>query len=240
MDDGIWYVAHLKSEYLRHTASSNEDRRLFATHSCKIETDISKNEHLFSVAKITFEPLVAGERVLKFGLLPNLRVTRVSGDQGQDIYFIQESRKEDGSFYAILPEAPPMGKDSSITVEYTGDKILEQAGDGSFYVRARSSWYPNLNGFGERALYDLTYKVPHRFKVISVGKLQGESREQDYAVTHWVTAVPVAVAGFNYGNYTRVELADEITGYKISGYYLSELRIICALMARCNHSPQAG
>ena len=60
MDDGIWYVAHLKSEYLRHTASSNEDRRLFATHSCKIETDISKNEHLFSVAKITFEPLVAG------------------------------------------------------------------------------------------------------------------------------------------------------------------------------------
>ena len=223
MDDGIWYVAHLKSEYLRHTASSNEDRRLFATHSCKIETDISKNEHLFSVAKITFEPLVAGERVLKFGLLPNLRVTRVSGDQGQDIYFIQESRKEDGSFYAILPEAPPMGKDSSITVEYTGDKILEQAGDGSFYVRARSSWYPNLNGFGERALYDLTYKVPHRFKVISVGKLQGESREQDYAVTHWVTAVPVAVAGFNYGNYTRVELADEITGYKIPGYYLSEL-----------------
>ncbi len=138
MDDGIWYVAHLKSEYLRHTASSNEDRRLFATHSCKIETDVSKNEHLFSVAKITFEPLVAGERVLKFGLLPNLRVTRVSGDQGQDIYFIQESRKEDGSFYAILPEAPPMGKDSSITVEYTGDKILEQAGDGSFYVRARS------------------------------------------------------------------------------------------------------
>jgi Peptidase family M1 domain/Carboxypeptidase regulatory-like domain len=223
LDDGVWYLAHLKSEYSNHTASSQEDRRLFSTARYKIETVISKNEHLFSTATITFKPLVAGERVLKFGLLPNLRVTRVTDDQAQDLYFIQESRKEDGSFYAILPKAPPAGKESSITVEYTGDKVLAQAGEGSFYVSARSSWYPNLNGFGERTLYDLTYKVPHKYKVVSVGKLQGESMEQDFAVTHWITPVPVAVAGFNYGDYKKIELSDDITGYKISGYYLTEL-----------------
>jgi Peptidase family M1 domain/Carboxypeptidase regulatory-like domain len=223
MDDGIWYLSHLKSEFVNHTASSHEDRRLFATRRYKIETVIAKNEHLFSTATITFEPLVAGERVLKFGLLPNLRVTRVTDEQGQDIYFIQESRKEDGSFYVILSKAPPAGKESSITVEYAGDKVLEDAGDGSFYVRARSAWYPNLNGFGERALYDLTYKVPRKYRVISVGKLQGESVEQDLAVTHWMTPSPVAVAGFNYGDYKKIELSDEKTGYRISGYYLTEL-----------------
>jgi len=223
MDDGVWYLAHLKSEYLNRTASSSEDRRLFATHHYKIETVISKNDHLFSIATITFEPLLAGERVLKFGLLPTLRVTRVHDEQGQTLYWIQESRKEDGSFYAILPGAPEVGKEHSITVEYAGDKVLEEAGDGSFYVSARSSWYPNLNGFGERALYDLTYKVPHKYKVISVGQLQAESKEQDFAVTRWVTSVPVAVAGFNYGDYKKLEMPDEKTGYKISGYYLSEL-----------------
>jgi Peptidase family M1 domain/Carboxypeptidase regulatory-like domain len=223
MDDGVWYLAHLKAEYLNHTASSSEDRRLFATVHYKIETVISKNEHLFSTATITFKPLIPGERVLKFGLLPNLRVTRVADDQGQGLYWIQESRKEDGSFYAILPQAPEAGKEKSITIEYTGDKVLEQAGDGSFYVSARSSWYPNLNGFGERALYDLTYKVPHRYKVISVGRLQAESTEEDFAVSHWVTPSPVAVAGFNYGDYKRTDLVDEKTGYKISGYYLTEL-----------------
>jgi hypothetical protein len=223
MDDGVWYLAHLKSEYLNHTANSGEDRRLFATHRYKIETVISKNDHLFSTATITFEPLVAGERVLKFGLLPTLRVARVTDEQGQDIHFIQESRKEDGSFYAILPKAPELGKECSITVEYAGDKVLDQAGEGSFYVSARTSWYPNLNGFGERTLYDLTYKVPHHYKVISVGKLTAESVEQDYAVTHWVTPNPVAVAGFNYGDYKRIDLPDEITHYRISGYYLSEL-----------------
>jgi Peptidase family M1 domain/Carboxypeptidase regulatory-like domain len=223
MDDGVWYLAHLKTEYSSHSASSREDRRLFATHRYKIETVISKNGHLFSTATITFQGLVAGERVLKFGLLPNLRVTRVTDEQGQDLDFIQESRKEDGSFYAILPQAPPLGMERSINVEYAGDKVLEQAGEGSFYVGARTSWYPNLNGFGERALYDLTFKVPRRYKVISIGTLKGESIEQDLAVSHWITPIPVAVAGFNYGDYQKLDLPDDITGYKISGYYLSEL-----------------
>ena len=223
MDDGIWYLDHLMSEYQNHTASSLEDRRLFATSSYKIETAISKNGHLFSTATITFQPLIEGERVLKFGLLPNLRVTHVSDDRAQDLFFIQEGKKEDGSFYAILPKALELGKDHSITVQYEGDKVLESAGQGSFNVRARSSWYPNLNGFGEHAMYDLTYKVPRRYTVISVGKLQGESVEQDYAVSHWITPKPVAVAGFNYGDYTKIDMTDTITGYKISGYYLTEL-----------------
>lgn len=223
MDDGIWYLAHLKSEYQNRTASSTQDNRLFATLNYKIETIISKNDHLFSTATITFQPLLAGERVLKFALLPNLRVTRVTDDQGHDLYYVQESRKEDGSFYAILSQPPEAGRQSSLTVQYEGDKVLEKAGDGSFYVRARTSWYPNLNGFGEHVLYDLTYKVPRKYKVISVGKLRAESVEQEYAVSHWVTPQPVAVAGFNYGDYKEIDLADEITGYKISGYYLPEL-----------------
>ncbi|HET9166417.1 MAG TPA: carboxypeptidase regulatory-like domain-containing protein [Candidatus Angelobacter sp.] len=223
MDDGVWYLSHLQSEYTERRASSSEDRRLFATRGYKIETIISKKDHLFSTATISFEPLLAGERVLKFGLLPNLRVSRVVDDHAQDIYYVQESRKEDGSFYVILPQAPALGKQYSITVQYEGDKVLESAGDGSFYVKARTSWYPNLNGFGEHALYDLTFKVPKKYKVISVGSLKDESIEQDYAVTHWVTPGPVAVAGFNYGNYQKLELADEKTGFKISGYYLTEL-----------------
>lgn len=223
MDDGIFYLDHLSSEYQNRTASSLQDRRLFATRSYKIETVISKNAHLFSTAVITFQPLIPGERVLKFGLLPNLRVKRVLDDRGQDIYFIQESRKEDGSFYAILPVATETGKEYSITVQYEGDKVIEKAGEGSFYVGARTSWYPNLNGFGEYALYDLTYDVPRGYKIVSVGKLQSESVDHDFAVSHWVTPKPVAVAGFNYGEYKSMDMVDPVTGYNISGYYLTEL-----------------
>jgi len=127
MEDGIWYLSHFKSELLDGTANSREDRRLYATRRYQIETVIAKNGHLFSTATITFVPLVAGERVMKFGLLPNLRVARVLDANGQELNFIQESRKQDGSFYAILSEAPPIGKEDSITVEYAGDKVLQVA-----------------------------------------------------------------------------------------------------------------
>jgi hypothetical protein len=223
MDDGIWYSQHLKSELLDRSASSQQDRRLFATRRYNIETVIAKNGHLFSRATITFEPLVAGERVLKFALLPNLRVVRVTGEKGQDLHFIQENRKEDGSFYAVLDEAPAMGQQHSITVEYIGDKVLFDAGNGSYYVEARTSWYPNLNGFGEKALYDLTFKVPPSNVLISVGKLNDQHTEAGFAVTHWVTPVPIAVAGFNYGQYRKLDFPDPITHYEIAGYYLTEL-----------------
>ena len=223
LDDGIWYSQHLMSELKAHTANSLEDKRLFATKRYNIETVIAKNDHLQSIAKITFEPLVPGERVLKFGLLPNLRVTRVTDQNGQDLHFIQENRKEDGSFYAILDEAPKMGQEHSISVEYVGDKVLVNAGNGSYYVQARESWYPNLNGFGEKALYDLSFKVPPSNIVVSVGKLEGQSTEAGFAVSHWVTPVPVAVAGFNYGQYKKLDYPDTITHYNISGFYLTDL-----------------
>jgi len=223
LDDGVWYSAHLVSERKAHTANSREDKRLFATKRYNIETVIAKNDHLHSRATITFEPLVPGERVLKFGLLPTLRVARVTDQNGQDIHFIQENKKEDGSFYAVLDEAPAMGQEHSISVDYAGDKVLADAGDGSYYISARESWYPNLNGFGEKALYDLTFKVPPSNVVISIGKLEGQGKEAGFAVSHWVTPVPVAVAGFNYGRYQKIDFPDTITHYNLSGFYLTEL-----------------
>ncbi len=223
MDDGIWYLEHTVEEYNKREASSEEERRYVTARKFKIETVIGNNDHLTSVATVTFSPIIPGERVVKFRLLPNLRVTRVSDTSGQDLYFIQESRKQDGSFYTILPQPPEVGKDYSVTVEYSGDKVLTKAGNGSYYVEARESWYPNLNGFNEHALYDLTYKVPKKYKVISVGNLDKEWKEGDFAASHWTTPSPVAVAGFNFGSYQKLELADETTGTHIEGYYLTDL-----------------
>jgi hypothetical protein len=223
MDDGIWYLQHLKAEFANRSNNAPHEKRFFATRAYNIETVIAKNEHLFSRATITFEPLLAGERVMKFGLLPNLRVLRVSDEKGQDIQFIQENRKQDGSFYAILNETFPVGQSHFVTVEYGGDKVLFNAGGGSYYFAARTSWYPNLNGFGEKALYDLTFKIPPTNVMISVGKLVDQRKEAGFAVSHWVTPQPIAVAGFNYGQYQKLTLEDTVTHYDLSGYYLPEL-----------------
>jgi hypothetical protein len=183
LDDGVWYLSHRQSEFTSGRASSLEERRFVAAGKFKLETVIGGNDHLTSVATVWFTPLIAGERVVRFQLLPNLRVSRVSAAAGKEIAYIQESRKADGSFYVILPESAELGKECSLTIEYSGDKVIMKAGTGSFYIGAREAWYPNLNDFQERALYDLTFRVPKKFHLISVGKLDSETTEEGQNVT---------------------------------------------------------
>ncbi|MBV9760158.1 MAG: carboxypeptidase regulatory-like domain-containing protein [Acidobacteriaceae bacterium] len=223
MDDGVWYLAHRLIEYQNGTASSSEERRYEKAVQYKLDTVVGNNDHLIGAAAITFEPLIDGERVLKFQMLPNLRVTRVADAEGKNLYFMQESRKADGSFYAVLPAPAKLGLRSTITVEYSGDKVIANAGVGSFYVVAREAWYPNLNGFGEHSLYDLTFRYPKKDRLISVGRLDKEWVDGNIAGSHWVTPKPVAVAGFNFGEYQEVDLPDPLTNYKIQGFYLTEL-----------------
>jgi len=223
MGDGVWYLSHRQSEFANGSASSLQERRFVAARKFKVETVIGNNDHLTSIATVTFEPLLEGERVIHFNLLPNLRVSRVADAHGQELFYIQENRKADGSLYVILPQPAPSQQECSITLEYAGDKVVTKAGTGSFYIGARQAWYPNLNDFQERALYDLTFRVPKRFRLISVGDLTSEGVEDNEYVTHWITPKPVALAGFNYGAYKKVELRDEKINTTLTGFYLPEL-----------------
>lgn len=220
--EGVWYLAHLSSEYRAGTARSDEDKRTIDAQHYRMETVIDNGEKLTAVAELTFAPIGDGDRVLKFGLLPNLRVTRVTSGE-REINFIQEGRKEDASFYVIWPEAMAKAQQYKLKIEYQGDKVVADAGGGNFAVGARESWYPSVNAFNDRATYDLTFKVPNRYTLVGVGKLVKSWREGDYAASQWVSEVPLAVAGFNYGLFKKKEVTDENTKYQIEGYATVEL-----------------
>jgi hypothetical protein len=221
-EDGIWYLAHFAREYQSGRASSEEDKRVIHVNHYKIETVIDTGDKLTASAELTFTPLADGDRVLSFGLLPALRVTRVTLGEAETA-FIQEKQNGDGSFYAITPEPMVKGREYKLTVEYQGHKVVEDAGGGNFAVGARTSWYPSVNAFNDRATYDLIFKVPKQFTLVGVGRLVKEWREAGFAASEWVSDVPLAVAGFNYGLYKKKEVLDPDTKYNIEGYGTSEL-----------------
>ncbi|HXE14952.1 MAG TPA: M1 family aminopeptidase, partial [Bryobacteraceae bacterium] len=223
LDDGIFYMQHLKREWDLKSASSNEDRRFFSVRKYTIDTYITRNNHLAATAKLDLEPLIPGERVIKFHLLPDLRVLRVLDARDKELYAVQQGRKEDGSFYVILNSPAQLGTAFTLQIEYEGNKVVSDAGEGSFYVRARECWYPTPNQFNERSLYDLTFHIPKQYKIISVGNLEQKWAEDQYTASHWVTPSPIAIAGFNYGDYKMLQLADNHTGTAITGYYLHKL-----------------
>ena len=222
-DEGIWYLAHLESEYAAHSASSSEDKHIIHVDHYRIETAISKHGRLTATAEINFTALGDGDRVIKFDLLPSLRVTRVTAGGDREIHYVQENRKEDGSFYVILPDPSVRGQHYKLLVEYEGNKVIEDAGGGTFAVGARTSWYPSVNAFADRSTFDLTFKVPRNYTLVGVGKLAKEWREDDYAASQWTSEIPLAVAGFNYGLFKKKELTDSTTKYQIEGYATSEL-----------------
>ena len=222
-DEGIWYLAHLQNEYAEHRVSSREDKRVIHVDRYRIETVISGRSRLTATAALTFTALADGDRVIKFGLLPALRVTRVSTSGDHEITYVQEKRKEDGSFYVILPEPTVRDHQYNLNIEYEGNKVLEDAGGGNFSVGARTSWYPSVNAFNDRSSFDLTFKVPKQYTLVSVGRLDKEWREQGYAASKWVSEIPLSVAGFNYGVFKKKQITDTQSKYGIEGYATSEV-----------------
>ncbi len=220
-EEGVWYLSHLESEWRAGTASSSEDKRFIDAEHYRIETVIA-GEKLTATCELTFVALADGERVLRFGLLPTLRASKVVF-AGKEIDYIQEKKNEDSAFYAILPQPLTKGQKYKIYIEYQGDKVVTDEGGGNFSVGARTSWYPSVNAFNDRATFDLTFKTPKKYALVSVGKLVKEGKEGDFAVSQWVSDTPLAVAGFNYGTYKKQTVNDPEAKYQIEGYATSTL-----------------
>jgi carboxypeptidase family protein/peptidase M1-like protein len=220
-EEGVWYLSHLESEWKAGTASSTEDKRFVDPEHYRIETVIT-GEKLTATCELTFTALLDGERVFKFNLLPTLRASKVVFAE-KEIDYIQEKRNEDSSFYAILPEPLVKGQKYKIYIEYQGNKVVTDAGGGNFSVGARTSWYPSVNGFNDRATFDLTFKVPKKYTLVGVGKQVKEGKEGDFAVSQWVSDIPLAVAGFNYGTFKKKAIDDPEAKYQIEGYATSDL-----------------
>jgi hypothetical protein len=218
--DELWYHGHLQAEVTAHTASSEEEHRAVQAESYKIDTVLAKNDHLAGTTTLRFKALTGGDRIIPIGLLATLRVSRVTAD-GQETAFIQEDKKEDASFHVILPKPLERGSTHELVIEYQGDKVVHKEGGGNFSVGARQSWYPNLNSFHDHALYDLTFSVPKPYTLVSVGKLEKEWVQKDAAFSHWVSGVPLAVAGFNYGTFKKKAVTDPKVG-TIEGYATTE------------------
>lgn len=220
---GIWYLSHLDSEWKsQQGANSIEDRRVAAPAHYRIETTIGGSGQISATAQVQLTAKVDGARVIPFDLLPNLRVSKVS-DGTRDLAFIQEPIKDDPYFHVILPEPTVKGKSYTLSISYAGGQVIHNEGGGNFSVRARESWYPSLNSFLDYATYDLIFKVPKQYTLVSTGKLVKEWQEENLSCTQWQSEVPLAVAGFNYGSFKKKAVTDQDTKYEIEAYSTTDV-----------------
>ena len=212
--DGIWYLTHREKDT---EAGSREGNQNLDVLHYKIDAEIAGNRDLAATAEITLQPLIGGDRVLRFGLFPTLRVSEVTLE-GEPTHFVQQGKKEDCGFYVIAPEALEQGREYKLVVTYSGDEVIRSSGGGNFAVEARSSWYPSIGSFRDRATYELSFRYPKKYVLASVGDFVEEGKDGKVGYSRWKSDVPLKVAGFNYGDFKKNVVQDERTGKPIEGY----------------------
>ncbi len=212
--DGLWYLSHTLADLQSGRDGAKEEKRLIAPEHYRIDSFIGRENpfgnrpDLQVQCSMQFHSLRPGVRMVKFDLVPDLQIQRVTFD-GAEIPFVQESRGHDGSFYLQMPQALVAGRTYDITFDYSGGEILQSNVQSG--VPLRRAWYPMPSGTENRATYDLTFHIPKTAKIVAVGRLARQAREDGYDVTEWVTDAPIAQAIFRLPDMDQDPVSESAT-----------------------------
>jgi hypothetical protein len=195
-----------------------------------LDTTIHQDTTLSGTATIRLRAESGGERFLTFQLSRSLRLKSVAAENGQSLDFFQnegmsaqqsESRGND-LLFVILPAAPKRGEEFRLTFHYSG-QVIRDSGNGVFFVGARENWYPHLGDAADFATYEMTMRWPRKLRLAATGTKLDEKEDGDSRVGHWKTEKPVAVAGFNLGEYAFASLA--ANNYSVDLYANRQLEL---------------
>jgi hypothetical protein len=148
-----------------------------------------------------------GQKLLFFELARALKVSEVTSD-GTSLEFIQNeslegselARRGNDEIAVIFPEQLRAGGDVRLKFKYRG-LVMTQAGTGLLYVGSRGTWYPNRGmAMGN---FKLEFRWPSAWTLVATGKRESLESRGNELVGRWVSEVPIPLAGFNLGIYSK-------------------------------------
>jgi Peptidase family M1 domain len=189
----------------------------FVIRSNKIDASVTSGAELRATDTLTIEPRFAGQRALVFALDSNLRVESIKDSSGAALPFFQSREGKDryqsyGDYVAIvLPTALKPSTPVSLTFVYGGKRAIRQAGHGNYFCES-SGWYPDRpNSFSARSDFDLTFRSPKNMVLVATGRKTSETVDGNLRISTWKSDIPLAVAGFAYGDYkVSTDKADDV------------------------------
>ncbi|HEV2290099.1 MAG TPA: M1 family aminopeptidase [Candidatus Acidoferrales bacterium] len=176
-----------------------------------IDTTINDDLSLSGTTEIHLRIHGNYERMLELELSRSLRVQSVTDSAGQKLPFFQNqdlsrqeiARRGNDALFVVLPAEAPPNDEYRLRVTYSGT-VIEDAGNGVFFVGDRGSWYARVAGQQLFVPYDLKFRWPKHLTLVATGQ-QIETADEGSARTgHWHTSSPVAVVGFNLGDYASL------------------------------------
>jgi hypothetical protein len=207
------YKMHHADGALRGNRVQVADERLDAT--------IDRSGMLKISAETTVKVLRDDVRVVRLNLYPTLRVSGVYSESGAPLDYVQEDKKLDPDFAAILPAAAKAGDTVRLLTVYSGKDALRADGNNTYYLMpgARESWYPSgASGFGDFVDFHMTFHIPKQLQIVATGKQRSLTPEGGGMMKAvWESGSPIPVAGFNLGDF-KTAGAKTPAGFGVDAY----------------------
>ncbi len=179
----------------------------------QIDAAVTGGAELSATARVHVHPRYAGEQVLLFYLDSNLRVDSIKGDTGRPLEFYQARETKDrfqsyGNYVAVaLPQPTRPGAAQPIAFHYAGKRVVRKVGDGNYFCES-FGWYPAMleprtgtGNFAFRSEFEINFRSPKKYALVATGHKVSETTDGDSLITSWKSDIPLAVAGFAFGDY---------------------------------------
>jgi hypothetical protein len=189
----------------------------FSIRSYKIDASVTTGAELQATTMMELAPRFSGQNVLVFGLDSNLRVESVKDTSGNSLTFFQAREDKDrpqsyGDYIiVVLPSPLAAGVAQSLEFRYGGKRAIRKVGNGYYYCES-SLWFPEIpDSFATRADFDFTFHSPKSLTLVATADKLSEIVEGNTKLSKWKSSIPLAVAGFAYGDYKVYEdKADQV------------------------------
>ncbi len=186
-------------------------KRDFTIRHYSIDANVTSGAELSATTKVDLEPRLDGQRVLVFGLDSNLRVDSIKDAQGKTLAFIQAREGKDryqsyGDYVAVMLGEPlKTGTPLTLEFHYAGKRAIRKAGNGNYFCES-SGWYPELSdSFSTRSDFEITFHSPKNTVLVATGEKISDTMDGGTRVTQWKSEIPLATAGFAYGDYKEYD-----------------------------------
>jgi hypothetical protein len=212
----MWMNFPVAPRDYRHAYDDPAARRDFLIPRYQISVHVADNSEMSATAQAVVQPRFSGEQILLFSLDSNLRVSSVKDEQGHALPFFQARERKErlqsyGDYVSVaLPRPTEAGHNQALEFQYSGKHVVVKVGNGNFFCHS-FGWYPaalegepGVDVFAFRSDFDLTFYSPKKFSLVATGNKVSETVDGNQLITAWKSGIPLAAAGFAFGDYKLV------------------------------------
>ena len=176
----------------------------------RLDTTIGDDLSLVGDAHLHYKAALDGDRIIGVELSRFLTVESVKTDGGAPLVFFHNedlSQAELGLrgndlVYIVLARPMKNAEELNLEIRYHGN-VIGDSGNGVYFVGDRGSWYPHVVGIGNFTPFDMTFHWPKKLTLVATGTPSDLKEEGGRRSGHWVSSSPMAIAGFNLGEYEK-------------------------------------